>query len=91
MAASTGGAVSGGNTEDTSLWGKFGSLVMDVARTKYVDSEMVDSTRNMPDQNDLLHGQRTNKNTLGTGISPQMLLIGGVLLLVSLVVIKKVL
>lgn len=91
MAASTGGAVPSGNDEDQSLFGAFGSLVMDYGRMKYIDSERTDSTRNTPDQNDLMHGVNSKRNTLGTGISPQMMLIGGVLLLVSLVVIKKVL
>lgn len=90
MAASTGGAVSTGNDEDQSLWGAFGSLVLDVARTKYVDSEYVKSTNNIPDQNDLLHGANSKRNTLGTGISPAMIFGGIALLVVSVVVLKKV-
>lgn len=93
MASTDGGAVASGN-ETVGFWDKFGGALGETfikGANKWIDVELADDSKNMPDQNDLIHGYTTNKNSMGTGISPQMLIIGGVFLLLSVVVIKKVL
>lgn len=92
MASTDGGSTATGNERNTA--GGFISSLGDVfikGLDRAIDVELSHDSKNMPDQNDLVHGMKTDSNSMGTGISPQMLIIGGVLLLLSVVVIKKVL
>lgn len=92
MASSTGTDVSSGNTQ--SVFDKLSNLVLDYARVKAIDSEMYRDGRNVPDQNDLIHGYTTNRDTFGGvyspagGVNVKSLAVGGGLILVGVVALK---
>lgn len=92
MSSSTGTDVSSGNTQ--SSWDKLTSLVLDYARVKAIDSEMYRDGRNVPDQNDLIHGYSTGNDSFGGvyspvgGVNTKSLLVGGGLILAGIVALK---
>lgn len=91
MASTDGGQVASGN--ESSFLDKLGNSFI-LGLNKKIDVELASDSKNMPDQNDLVWGFHTSKNSQGrnvSGVNPQMLLIGAALLLVSIFVIKKVL
>jgi hypothetical protein len=85
-------------TSDNSFLSGLSSLVLDYGRARLIDSETKNSISNVPDRNDLIYGIQGAASADSTGgvyskqflgVTPAGWAVGGVLVVVSLILLKQ--